>query len=427
MTSITKPAKLAKATRIEQRLSRFELLSINRHICIKEGKKLGLEHPHNFHRSAKCCHVRISDLHVLQEKTSRNAFYSGLMQCGNVWTCPHCAAKIERKRAAEIDTAMGWAYKETTDNEQRGATAKRVNGTQAMMLTFTFPHTKNDRLDDLLSRFNAALRSMRNGNPWKKFRASTGYRGLIRATEITLGDNGWHPHTHELWFVDQGITAEEVKERILPRWINALIKHGFINADDSKAIANAKRRALDVKAEVHSGEYLQKISRELEVTPESMQISKTRGNHELARASTKLGKSKGLAPFQILRKAGDGSAYYWEKWLEYIAAVKGKSRLFWSPGLKKLVGIDKDKTDEELATEQTEEADILGLIECSEWGLIRRSGADKAGVLSAAETGGWTAVRAYIDRLKEADKAWIAQVGAGVENQTPLVLGLAPS
>lgn len=401
MNSISKPARLAKATtRTEQRFSRFELLSINRHICIKEGEKLGLEHPHNFHRSAKCCHVALANPNIFQEKSSGNAFYTNLMQCGNVWTCPHCAAKIERKRAAEIDIAMGWAYKETTDNEQRGAMAKRVNGTQAMMLTFTFPHARTDRLDDLLNRFNSALRGMRSGNPWKKFRASTGYRGLIRATEITLGENGWHPHTHELWFVDQGITAEEVKERILPRWINALIKHGFINADDSKAIANAKRRALDVKAEVHSGEYLQKISRELEVTPESIQISKTRGNHELARASTKLGKSKGLAPFQILRKAGDGSAYHWEKWLEYIAAVKGKSRLFWSPGLKKLVGIDKDKTDEELATEQTEEADILGFLEYSEWALIRRSAADKAGVLNAAETGGWSAVRAYIEQLK---------------------------
>lgn len=422
MNIIAKPAKLAKAkaTRIEQRLSRFELLSINRHICVKEGEKLGLEYPHDFHRSAKCCHVRISDLHVLQEKTSGNAFYAGLMQCGNVWTCPHCAAKIERKRAAEIDVAMGWAYKETTDNEQRGATAKRVNGTQAMMLTFTFPHARTDRLDDLLSRFNAALRSMRSGKAWQKFRKAVGYRGLIRATEITLGKNGWHPHTHEIWFVDQGITADEVKSRILHRWINELIKHGFINADDSKAIANAMRRALDVKAEVHSGEYLQKISRELEViTPESMGISKTRGNHELARASTKIGKSKGIAPFQILRKAGEGSAYYWERWLEYMAATKGKSRLFWSSGLKELVGLNQDKTDEQLATEQTEEADILGLIECSEWGLIRKSGADKAGVLSAAETGGWTAVRAYIDRLKEADKAWIAQVGAGIENQNP--------
>ena len=399
MTIISNPPRLAKATRTEQRLSRFELLSINRHICIKEGEKLGLEHPQNFHRSSKCCHTALANPNIFQEKSSGNAFYTNLIQCGNVWTCPHCAAKIERKRAAEIDVAMGWVYKEFKNNEQRGAMAMRVNGTQAMMLTFTFPHTRADRLDDLLDRFNAALRGMRSGKAWQKFKASTGYRGLIRATEITLGENGWHPHTHELWFVDQGITAEEVKDRILPRWINALIKHGFISADDENAIANAKRRALDVKAEVHSGEYLQKISRELEVTPESMRISKTRGNHELARASTKLGKSKGLAPFQILRKAGEGSAYHWEKWLEYLAATKGKSRLFWSPGLKKLVGIDTDKTDEELATEQTEEADILGFLEYQEWGLIRRSAADKAGVLNAAETGGWAAVRAYIDQL----------------------------
>ena len=28
-----------------------------------------------------------------------------------------------------------------------------------------------------------------------------GFKGLIRSLEVTHGANGWHPHTHELWFL----------------------------------------------------------------------------------------------------------------------------------------------------------------------------------------------------------------------------------
>lgn len=401
MTSIAKPQRQT------QRFERYELQSINRGICITEGKKLGLEHPANFHRSCKCCHIAYAEPQIHQEITSKSAFYAGIIACGSVWACPICAAKIERKRAGEIDLAMAWVYKEVQGNERRGAAAMRVNNTQAMMLTFTFPHSRDDALADLLDRFNKALRQLRSGKAWKNFKESVGYRGLIRATEITLGQNGWHPHTHELWIMDQGIDAETVKERIQARWLRLLEKHGFIHAGDEKTIAHAKRHALDVKAEVHAGEYLQKLSKE-DTSPEALGISRTRGNHELARASTKVGRSKGLSAFQILRLAGEGSAFHWDKWVEYLAATHGKSRLFWSRGLKKLVGIQQDKTDEELATEQTERADLLGLLTHKEWRLIRKEARDKSGVLDAAEAGGWTAVQAYIKQLQEADKAWIA-------------------
>lgn len=41
--------------------------------------------------------------------------------------------------------------------------------------------------------------------------------GLIRALELTHGANGWHSHTHELWFFDANSSVESEKAFIVNR------------------------------------------------------------------------------------------------------------------------------------------------------------------------------------------------------------------
>ena len=72
---------------------------------------------------------------------------------------------------------------------------------QALMITFTFPHVKTQALDDILTRFKDALDEMRANGSWRRYFKSIDFEGLITSTEITHGFNGWHPHTHELYFV----------------------------------------------------------------------------------------------------------------------------------------------------------------------------------------------------------------------------------
>ena len=73
-------------------------------------------------------------------------------------------------------------------------------------------------------------------------------------------------------------------------------------------------------------------------------------------------------------------------------------QLFWSPGLKKRVGL-VEKTDEELAEEEREPADLLGLLERGDWERVRRH-RKRAQLLDAAELGGWPAVLTLVESLR---------------------------
>ena len=118
------------------------------------------------------------------------------MTCGSVWSCPVCTAKVQERRRAEIGKAVAWAYD---------------SGKQAAMVTLTFPHYKQNNLDDLVKKQADALARFRRGSPWDRFKDRLDYAGLIRALELTYGENGWHPHTHELWFVGADSSVEQEK------------------------------------------------------------------------------------------------------------------------------------------------------------------------------------------------------------------------
>lgn len=374
------------------RAEKYELLAGIRAMGAAQGKKLGLEHHLNFHRTCKCRYIPHGDVSVHKHQDTGNAFYGGLQKCGSVWTCPVCAGFIEQHRQVEISKFFSYAYRE-------------FSGKKVVMMTFTFPHTIDQALKDVLDRMKTALSSMRSYRNYKSTLKAAGYGGLIRALEVNHGANGWHPHTHELWIVDYKTDVEALKAAVTKNWIKALIKAGLM-AESTEA---AERRSVDVKDKMSATQYLTKHGNS----------NAWGGDKEMAKASTKKGKQKGRSPFQIADAAANGCGKSETLWWEYAAAVKGKSRLYWSPGLKAKCGIIKEVTDEELIEKETEKADALCQLEHSEWRLIRQTAKDTTGVLDAAESGGLAAVRAYINRLKDADKAWRAQVAAGLENLKP--------
>lgn len=79
--------------------------------------------------------------------------------------------------------------------------------------------------------------------------------------------------------------------------------------------------------------------------------------------------------------------------------MKGKRQLFWSHGLKNLVGVD-EMSDEEIAAQKEDKAILLGLITPIQWGWIRKAGL-RSEVLDAAELSGWSGVEAIINCLYE--------------------------
>lgn len=380
-----RPASTGELLRVKLRLlrvERFRLLSAARSVLVGAGNQAGLEYPHNFHRTAKCKAVSHRQVSVNLDPKHGAASFGGLVTCGSVWTCPVCAPKIQERRRGEIEQAIDWAY---------------ANNFQPIMVTLTFPHGRHDKLDLLLDQQAHAFRRMRSGKQWIGVKENLGYQGLIRSLEVSIGDHGYHPHTHELWFISKHTTrfdspAEEVKAeveairlKVLARWEAACIAAGLL---DPKKVKHFQEYGVHVKGWCSAGDYLAK-----------QDDSRNWGvDREMAKATSKDGnKLKGLHPFSLLTKVAAGDQHAGRLFLAYALAMKGKRQLFWSPGLKARVGVG-EKTDEQLAVEERENADVLGLISPPDWRLILWY-EKRAAVLDAAELGGWPAVLVLLASL----------------------------
>ena len=367
------PVSAQKKAR-ESRALRYELLATARALMLHEGKNEGLKHPHDWHRTAKCSHVRVGEVGVHKSTEHKKAFYSGLMTCGSVWSCPVCTAKVQERRRVEISKGVEWAYR---------------SGKQAAMITLTFPHYRQQALDELIKKQADALARFRRGSPWTRFKNKIGFAGLIRALELTYGQHGWHPHTHELWLVDDSKSIEDEKAFITERWLKCCIKAGLVDCADTAQIEAFKRHAVDVRDRCDTSDYLAKSDNE-----------KHWGvDREVSKASSKAGKAVGLHPFGLLALARDGDKVAGVRFVEYSEVMRGKRQLFWSHGLKELVGLD-EVTDEELAAAQEDKADFLGFITAQQWRWIRKAGL-RAQVLDAAELSGWLGVEAILNCLHD--------------------------
>lgn len=328
----------------------------------------------NFKRVVGCSRTMLATPSICLSATSGKAFYSGLLVCGSVWACPVCSAKIQERRAHEISEGCFWAYH---------------NGYKAVMMTFTHPHHKGEALADTMAKHNEALRKLRAGEPFKRFKERTGYAGVIRGSEVTYGANGWHFHTHELWFVaaDADLDAEE--EWLRERWFKCVSKVGFdVTKSDS-----IKEHGLDILkddsgkvAECHASDYLAKFGQYWGA------------DRELAKGASKVGAGK--TPFELADVDLD-------RFLEYVKTTKGKCQLFWSRGLKAKCGL-VELSDEELAEEAMDEGELLAWLDAVAWKLVLEKEA-RAELLKRAEKQGFKGVA-----------EWFSVYGNGITIRSPL-------
>jgi hypothetical protein len=286
-------------------------------------------------RVSKCLRIpwNSSEIEVWKHLKTEKAFYNKLLVCGSVWTCPVCAAKISERRKEEITKAF----------EQH-----KAQGGKIALLTLTFRHKKNDRLKDTLKRFLSASSMFRSGKRYQKIRESMGLIGSIRVFEITYGDNGFHPHIHMALFYTNNIILPLFKSAMFELWETACKKHDLTVLEDY---------ALDLQDGAKAQEYIAKHGTwSLE--------------QELSKSHIKKGRMNSLTPFDFLREfLVTGETEYINLFKEYAEALKGKSQIFWSPGLKQQFLIE-DKSDEVLASEKVEKADLLGLIPYDIWKII---------------------------------------------------------
>lgn len=374
--SSSPPLQALQDKRRFKRLQMFEGLAWARFYIYRRMQKIDPDrNPGDVYRTHDCRYVRRERaVSVNSSVESGSAHYSGLATCGSVWACPLCAAIIQQKRRQELVQLLSWAY---------------ANEYRPVMVTFTVPHTSFDTLSDLQDRLKVAFSRLRGGNAWARFRDRYGFGGIVRSLEVTYGDNGWHPHTHEIWLV-RGMTdfqKAEFEDFIKQRWKRVCIASGLLPADDIRKQWYFGLHSVDVQFDVQDSDYLAK-----------QDSSRAWGiDYEIASSNTKVGRSSGIHPheFLIRREKGDVERYF-----EYINAMKGRRQIYWSPGLKELVGI-LDADDEDLAEDDSpadEATRVLGSLSQDQWELVRKR-RKRAHILDAAEAGGWPAVEALLISL----------------------------
>lgn len=324
-------------------------------------------------RVIRCARTQVASTVDLNLETATNrAYFKNVYTCGSPWSCPLCAAKIMEQRRQDIANAMEWAGSE---------------GLKPVMVSFTSPHYSHQRCDDLLESFSSALKYFRSGKAHVKFRDRVGMQGFVRSMETLYGVNGWHTHTHELWFVNADVDLDEMRAYIVDRWEKACDKQGLIPRGKRRAF---RARAVDVRTETTKGEYLAKQDDEKylgwgldrEMTGGFVKSS-TRGSYH---------------PFTLALSWHEGNEKHGELFCEYLEAFKGKRAIYFSPGLKKKVESyfdDELLIDEEAAVLEPEEYETLMTLEY--WGyreIVKRKA--QALILDMAETQGVDAVYEWL-------------------------------
>lgn len=305
------------------------------------------------------------NVEVWQATLNGSAHYRGLQTCGSVWVCPVCAAKITERRRHEL---------------VRGLDAWKSQGNDVLMLTLTVPHYEREFVSKVIEHIADPIRLMKNRKPWKRLAAVMGLKGTVRALETTYGENGWHVHVHMLLFITTHCRGAfgTLQEQITKMWQDAcMTAFGGIPSKEHGACLDGGEKA---------GDYAAKWGVDLEMT----------------KAHCKVGREGNLTPWDLLRAIKDGKTDrdYRALFNEYAHGFRGRHQLEWSKGLRDLLGLGVEETDQEIAAKVEEEAVFLGRLSPFQWKAVLAKDR-RAELLQVASTGGWTAVVQFIDEIRE--------------------------
>lgn len=310
---------------------------------------------------------------VAVKKGSRGSKFVGLQQCGSVWTCPVCSSKISEFRRSQV--------REMADKWQQ-------SGKGLIFITNTIRHDRQDDLRLMLGALTGdTFNRYINSRKYKTARKELGYIGRIRALEVTYGsENGWHPHLHEIWFIEKPLNALELaklQQKLFEVWNNTLIKSGFAPV--------TAERGLTVQNASNASDYLSKFGHQ----------PKWDVGHEMTKThSKKANNGKGFTPFDLLRMANEGDSHAAALFKEYAFAFFGKRQLFFSQGLKDFFQV-KFLTDDEIMALSDPDEVLIMKISTPDWRLVRRFGRPSL-ILDLAETDHPVeAITLYINGLRQ--------------------------
>lgn len=344
---------------------RYRLDGLIKSILRAHAKKIAPERfPGDVYRTIDCTWCRVADLSMVRPADRDSYHYKGLATCGSVHTCPICASKIQERRRLEVEQAITWA-----------------NGIDraGYVVSLTFPHRIDQPLKQLLKLQRDALAHMRALRAYKQMMDSCKHAGRIRSLEVTHGQNGWHPHTHELLFLDPDVPAEWLRSQLAPLWLKSCRKVGlFVDGRDNED--DFLRFSVDVRAgDEGTADYLAKMDDQ----------TKWGLSHEVTKSSSKQGRRAGSHPFKLATNPATHGLF-----LEYVEAMKGSRQLIWSRGLKDAVGVD-EKTDDEIAREEVAKVVDQIPVAARAWRFVLGNDA-RWELTHAAKSGGAPAVAEFL-------------------------------
>jgi hypothetical protein len=286
-----------------------------------------------------------------------------------VWGDPVCSSKIAEKRRRELERLLEFC-------NQAGLTV--------LHLAYTTRHHKGQSCEEVLERISKARKLMMNRKSFKRVARLLGIVGSVRASEVTWGENGWHPHFHELLILK---TTEEVPGYFTwldPSWVPGKmgITYKLAQADpmliENELFPLWRQACVDSKAGEPDRAHGVRIKRTDKGG--AGYVAKWGAALEMTKGHIKKGQGENYTPWDFLRNFEPGpKGETWARlFREYFRAFKGKRQLVWSEGLKDLVGI-KDETDKEAARAVDSLDPVIATIEFSDWRVILA--ADKRGEL----------------------------------------------
>jgi hypothetical protein len=340
-------------------------------------------------RVASCGQHRISNeinptIRVQQDAKGKTAHYTGVQLCGGIHLCPVCSPRIRQERATEIDQAAAtWIAQHCT-----GA---------VMLLTLTLPHDHGERLADVLGTVRESFGALVSGRAWQTTKLDYGVQFYIASHDSTVGRNGWHPHLHILLFGRYALDDEDLaalERAIWKRWSDAVTKRGHRRPSRKHGVQLERaRNRTDVAryvCQVVAGDDVD----DARTVPVAL---------EMARGDLKTSHHAGQRTvWQLLRDLTERRAREGEwtpamdaaderdlaLWLEWEKATKGVRAIRWSRGLRVAVGLDEEKSDEEIVAAEVGGVDVYVFPDTDSWKAVASTPGARAALIRAAETGG---------------------------------------
>lgn len=310
---------------------------------------------------------------------------AGLASCGSVWACPCCSAKIGRERADDLERAI----RTWVDPAYRRITARQGSGA-FVLVTLTMRHHAGQSLASLWDGLSAAWRHLVSSRAYKTTTKGLGVVGYHRTTEVTHGAAGWHVHLHVLYLLDDmpgQDRAQASGSALLAGWIKAVRAVGFdatTAGQDFKVLHGDADALAGVAGYVHKHDYHEGPTRRRDAR--SLALEMARGDLKAARAGgsrTPFGILGSLVALMLEDGTVDGS-HDWALWSEWEEASKGRRQQVWSRGLRDLLALGEERSDEEIAADDLGGTDVVE-IASEDWREFATRGERVANLLDSME------------------------------------------